>query len=289
MRQIIVSGATGFAGRNLLRMCHDFGLKVLPVVRSKERAQSLGLDDFLGFSELSGELLTRRGIDDGYFIHLAGASRDDDQNSLWNSIVVTTESVVRAAKESGVKRILYLSGYGVTANSSNRYFRAKAKAEAIIKSSGIPYSIFRCSYLLGSGDELTPFLLENLRSGQIEIPGDGSYILQPVYIKDAVKILLNCALDDTNDNHLIDLLGEPISYFDLVKLIATKVAPETIIAKTPIEEFIRKACFSTDPDFTLEELGVLVCNKVGKPTKTCFGIKVRNVKEFMNELLDVNV
>lgn len=285
MQQIILTGSTGFVGRNFLRMSSKYKINVLPVVRSIEKGQSLGITDFLLFNELTSLKLNELGITDCTIIHLAGESRDEINNSLWDSIVISTEAVVKVSKERNVKRIIYLSGYGVTENSSDRYFAAKAKAEDLIVSSGVPYSIFRCSYILGNGDELTPFIIDNLLKGQIEIPGDGLYSIQPIYIDDVINVLVNCAMKNTTISHKIDLLGNPISYIEFVNLLASKVVTGVRIKRIPLENFLQRAIFSSDPEFTLSELAILVCNNTGDPTLMCFDIKLRCIEDFADELV----
>jgi len=282
---IIITGATGFIGRHLLRRSSESNIPALPVVRSTDKARGLGLDDFMMFTDLNSRKGTLERFRSGSLIHLAGASRSEIGASIWDAIVSTTKSAVTAAQECGIKRITYLSGFGVTVHSSEMYFQAKAEAEEIIRSSGIPYTIFRCSYILGTGDELTPYLVDQLRAGKVEVPGSGLFLLQPTYVKDIVQVLLNSTIDQTTENHTINLLGDPVSYKGLVELLAKKVAPDAQIVHVDIEEFLRRALLSRDPVFTISELAVLVCNLHDTPVHDCFGVRIRSVTEFLDEIL----
>ena len=278
---LIITGATGFVGRHLLSYAKSAHLKVLPVVRSRERGSFLTQNNFLVFDEMTGARLESLGFSGSCIVHLIGPSGHEHSQSIWNSIVGTTESVVAAAKEANCKRIVYLSGFGVTAQTTNTFFKAKTEAENIIRSSNVPYSIFRCSYILGDGDELTPSIVEALRKGQVEIPGDGSYRIQPLYIGDVVQVIVNAAEQPTSESSTIDLLGEPISYQQFVALLASRIRPEAKIIPVAIEDFIRRALFSSNPDFDVDELAILVCDKVGRPTGTCFGVDLTSVEKLI--------
>lgn len=281
MPPLIITGATGFVGGHLLSHVRAAQLQVLPVVRSKKRGSSLAQREFLVFDEMTGARLESSGFSGSCIIHLIGPSGDERSQSTWDSIVGTTESVVSAAKEANCKRIVYLSGFGVTVQTTNTFFKAKAEAEKIIQSSNIPYSIFRCSYILGDGDELTPAIVGALRKGQVEIPGDGSYRIQPLYIGDVVQVIVNAAGQTTSESATIDLLGEPISYQHFVALLASRIRPEAKIIPVPIEDFIRRALFCSNPDFNFDELAILVCDKTGTPTRTCFGVDLANVENLI--------
>jgi uncharacterized protein YbjT (DUF2867 family) len=261
------------------------GTSVLPVVRSADKATSLGLGRFLTFADLNSQQVELMGFRSASLIHLAGASRGEPGSPLRGSIVSTTQSVVSLAQECHFKRITYLSGFGVTDQSSEPYFQAKAEAENIIQSSNVPHTILRSSYILGPGDELTPCLVDELRTGKVEIPGSGHFLLQPTHVRDIVEVLVNSTNDQTTENHTINLLGKPISYKEFVELVASRIAPRAEIIHTDLETFIRRALLSRDPVFTLSELAVLVCNLTDKPTNRCLGVTIRSVTEFIDELL----
>jgi len=238
----------------------------------------------LVFDELTGTRLASAGFFGSCIIHLIGPSGDDAGQSIWDSIVGTTETIISVAKEANCKRIVYLSGYGVTDETTYTFFKAKAEAERVIQSSKIPYSIFRCSYILGDGDELTPAIVEALRKGRIEIPGDGLYRLQPLYIADVVQVINNAALQTTSQSAIIDLLGEPISYQQFVTRLASRIRPEAEIVLVPMEEFLRRAIYCPDPDFDLNELAILVCDKVGSRTNTCFGVDLTSLGKLIDHI-----
>ncbi len=224
--KIVVTGATGFIGGRLIASTKLRECELLPVIRSKEKAALLGIDKWILFQELTQKSIVDAGFESSVIVHLIGSSRDEEGCSLRESIVATTEAVVTVARETRSKRVLYLSGYGITPDSSDAYFKSKAEAEKIIQDSGIPYTLFRPSYILGPGDELTPYLVQELEKGSIEIPGDGSYRLQPVYVEDMVDIIINAGHVTDNESYSYDILGPVISLSGYVRMLAARVAPQ---------------------------------------------------------------
>lgn len=281
--RLIVTGASGFIGGELVEAAVLQDIQVLSVVRSEARASRLHGKLFLLFEDLTARRIIRAGFESSVLVHLVGNSRDDKGCSVWESNVATTELIVKIARQARIARIVYMSGYGVTSNSSETYFRAKAEAENIIRRSGIPYVIFRSSYVLGFGDELTPYLVRELRKGEVEIPGDGSYRIQPLYIKDLREIILNAARLQGRDGFLFDLLGSVISYKGYVELLARRFAPTAIIKHCKLEMFLQRATSSADPIFTSGELAVLVCDIVGPVTQKCLGVRIRGIEETLDE------
>jgi nucleoside-diphosphate-sugar epimerase len=69
-----------------------------------------------------------------------------------------TSMLVRAAVASGSRpRFVYLSSLGVREHASNPYLVARWRAESLLRSSGLPYTIARPSFITGPGrDESRP-------------------------------------------------------------------------------------------------------------------------------------
>lgn len=283
--KIIVTGSTGFIGGQCLQRWVGTGMEVMPVVRTEAQREACSIQPCLLFEELTPSTLRDLGWHDACILHLAGTSRDRFQCSMQDSIVGTTQVVCETARSVGLQRIVYLSGYGVTADSTEPYFRAKSEAEQTIRSAGIPTTIFQPSFILGPGDELTPYLVSQLRGGRVEIPGSGLYRIQPLHVDDVVAILTAAVADSSANSQVLPLLGEPITYIDFVRSLALRVAPEAEIVPISFEQFMRRMLISPDPDFTISELCVLICDCVGPPTQSCFGKTVLGLNSILERLV----
>lgn len=130
-------------------------------------------------------------------VHLAGTLQPKGRNTYESANVETTRRVATAADEAGVDRIVFLSYVGADPSSSNAYLRSKAKAEAVLKASGTPATIFRCLHIYGPPDHPGPtaeaFVAKG--NGRVTVPGSGRQRIAPLYIGDVVDAVLHAALD----------------------------------------------------------------------------------------------
>ena len=106
-----------------------------------------------------------------------------------------TKKVVEAAKDMNVGRIIYPSGLGTNYYdkapwAKNNYFQSKFLAEKEIMKGGVPYIIFRPSYILGPGDELIPEIIDQIWDSNIFIAGSGKIPMQPIFADDATRAFL---------------------------------------------------------------------------------------------------
>ena len=270
--KVVLTGATGFIGSHCLEnWAGREDVSVLPVVRTEAQRERCNTSPCILLGELTTATLLGLGWRHATVIHLTGASRDYGDRSMWDSIVGTTELVTAVSRRAGAKRIVYLSGFGVQADATEPYFMAKHRAEALIRASGIPYTIFRSSYVLGFGDELMPQLAAGFRRGCVEVPGSGLYRVQPLHVADVVAVLMAAAQDSSEDSRIMSLLGAPIAYIDLVRSLASRIAPETTVVTVELEDYIRRTLRTSDPDLSVGELCVLIYDCVGPRTVNCYG------------------
>lgn len=173
--RVLLTGATGFLGRNIIARLKEEGITLLGLVRRP--TDSLGIEtrlgDVLDPASLQAAL---EGID--VVIHGAGRVSHDpvDAEALWRLHVTGTENVMDAAAAAGVSRVVYISTSGTIAVSESfkelatedsppplalikswPYYRSKLFAEqaALSRSSEtLPVISLNPSLLLGPGDTL---------------------------------------------------------------------------------------------------------------------------------------
>ena len=96
-----------------------------------------------------------------------------------------TANLVAEAKRAGVRHFFYQSALGAAKTSWSGYLRTKAEAEEMVAQSGLRYTIFRPSLIIGPWDGFTKKIMEILKlSPIVPIPGEGKSKFQPVYIED---------------------------------------------------------------------------------------------------------
>lgn len=144
---VFVAGATGAVGRVLVPLAEARGLDVRPHVRPRSAAK-LGhpkqVTMELGDPALAGALTGCTTV-----VQLIGTMRKRfaSGDTYETSDVGTTRQLVEAGRRAGVKHFILLSSVGA-GRPLGAYLKAKAQAEALVRESGIPFTIFRPSAFL---------------------------------------------------------------------------------------------------------------------------------------------
>ena len=148
--------------------------------------------------------------------------------------------------------------------------------------SGLDYTIFRASYIIGKTDYLTKALSEQMKEGTIVIPGSGKYRLQPIFVLDVAKIILEAIIWKKFSKKIVDLVGpQKISFEDFVKLFAKNT--ETKIDKISIADAYDEAKRNAKAVYGLESLNILVGDYTsdGKLLQKLSNVKLTAVREFL--------
>lgn len=198
-RTIFIAGGTGFIGQHLLNALKKNGYAIRCLARTSERAApcrergcEIAIGDILDRESITGGL---DGVD--IVVHLVGIIKERGNITFERVHAGGTRNLVDEAKNAGVKHFFYQSALGASLHSSSRYQKTKAEAEESVKASGIPYTIFRPSLVIGEQDGFTQKLKELLLLGPVvPVPGDGNAKFQPIDVDDWVKCFLRI-IDNT--------------------------------------------------------------------------------------------
>lgn len=188
-----IAGGTGFIGKHLIRELAGRGLTARCLVRSMEKSK---VCKKIGIKPALGDITDRESLEgklDGCSIavHLVGIIEEKAGMTFEKVHVKGSENLIDEAKKAGVRHLFYQSALGTSPTSWARYYKTKAEAEEIVRTSGIPYTIFRPSLVIGEGDGFTEKLKELINlSPFIPVPGHGSAKFQPIYVGDWVKCFM---------------------------------------------------------------------------------------------------
>ncbi len=256
---ITITGSTGYVGTNFRKFLSEKNCKSICISRRNFGAfkseKKIITKDFTNRSLISSIKNSHT------LVHLIGSGRQtaDSNYNLVN--IETTRKIINLCKKAKIKKIIYLSGLGASKNSSISYFISKFKAEQEIINSGIDYTIFRPSYIIGKNDPLTKSLKKQSREGKIILPGSGNYKLQPIHIQNVVEILYQACNSDKYDNKILDLVGPKIVYYgNLIKKLTNQ---KIKIKKIPLELAYYNAIHDKDWIFGVDDLNLLVGNFTG--------------------------
>lgn len=234
-RLVLLTGASGYVGGRLLRALEADGRRLRCMARRPEYLRSRVAD---GTQVVPGDVLqpeslreALRGVHTAYYlVHSMASSSDYAANDRRGA-----ESFARAAREAGVRRIVYLGGLGGGERLS-RHLASRQEVGRILLGSGIQTLEFRASIVIGSGSlsfELVRALVEKLPA--MVTPSWVDTPTQPIGIEDLVAYLV-AALDLPLEESAVYEIGGPdrVSYGELMREYARLRGLRRVMVPVPL-------------------------------------------------------
>ena len=276
---ITITGANGFVAKNLRNFLSKNHIKVIAIARKtfqKHHTETVVYSKTLLEKGLQNKL---RNCD--ALVHLIGIGKQSSKYNFEDNVDLT-KNMIKTCKKSGIKKIVYISGLGVTKNSRSDYFISKYKAEQEIINSGLDYTIFRPSYIVGKKDYLSKFILKQIEKGIVIIPGSGKYHLQPIFVEDVAKIIVESISEKKFSNKILDLVGpEIIKFEDFVRYFVKN--KKTKIQKINLESIYHDALHNPKSVYDLDSLNLLIGDYTGnlKQLQKTSNVKLRLIKDIL--------
>jgi uncharacterized protein YbjT (DUF2867 family) len=148
------------------------------------------------------------------------------------------KALCAAMSKHGVKRIVHISalGVGVQNPAPSMYLRSKTDGEAIVKDSGLAWTILRPSVVFGREDNfLNTFASLSKITPFFPLAGANARF-QPIAVGDVARAVLACVEDHGKDtlHNTYDLVGPEIfTLKELVKLSARAIGKNPLVVGIP--------------------------------------------------------
>ena len=192
---VLIAGATGYVGGELLKRLLDAGYAVRCLARRPEALRAKAIP---GLEVVEGDVLNPHrcsaamaGVGSAYYlVHSMGSTQSFEEQDRTGA-----QNFANAAREAGVQRIIYLGGLGRSSDQLSTHLRSRQEVGEILRSAGVPVIEFRASVVIGSGSlsfEMIRALVERLPV--MIAPRWVSVDAQPIAIADLLAYLL-AALD----------------------------------------------------------------------------------------------
>lgn len=219
---ILITGATGFIGRALVRQLSSIGYPLRALIRPSAKTPRLpkGVPVEVAVVSLADTRGLRAAMRDVETIfHLASAENQGSRGSLLTTDIQGTQNLVDAAADAGVDRIVYLSHLGAARASGYPAFKAKGIAEESIRAGKTPHTIIRTSLVYGPEDHFTNNIDRLLRSsvGFFPVPTGGRVVVQPVWVEDLVTCMIWALQNESTLNQVYEVGGN--EFFTLQQII----------------------------------------------------------------------
>jgi uncharacterized protein YbjT (DUF2867 family) len=258
--KIVVTGASGFIAKNLRKYLSEKNSELISI--SRNDFKNFKCETKIITKDYEEKNLLKKIQNSDALIHLVGIGKQSVNNDYDMINTDLTTHVVNLSKKARVKKIIFLSGLGVSPNTSLSYFISKYNAEKQIIDSGLNYTVFRPSYIVGQDDLFSKNLKKQIKSGEIIIPGSGKYSIQPIHVSDVVKVIFESVSQLKFNNKIIDLVGpDYVTFEKYVKLFSK--GTESKIRKIKLEEAYHNAITNSKSDFGIDDLNILIGNFKG--------------------------
>jgi uncharacterized protein YbjT (DUF2867 family) len=203
---ILVTGATGFVGGHVVHALRADGRDVRCLVRDRRRGERLeawGCDLAEG-DVTRPESLHAAAAGCDTIVHLV-AIRQGRPEQFDRVMIEGTRNLLTTARDAGVGRFVHMSALGVSGETKDLvpYYHAKWEMEQDVKSAGLPYVIFRPSFVFGKDGGILPTFAKLARLAPLTpIIGSGRQRIQPIWADDvgayfARAVDLHAAIDRT--------------------------------------------------------------------------------------------
>jgi len=294
---ILLTGATGFVGSNLMKELLKQGLQVRCLVRNPDRADALKK---AGAELVKGDITDKDSIakaleDDKVeaAVHLVGILAETGKATFEAIHTQGTRNMVEACKAKGIKRFIHISALGTKANARSQYHKTKWAAEEIIRASGLGYTIFRPSVMFGKEDKFTNLFAGIIKiSPFIMIPGNGQNKMQPVFVKDLASAMTMTVKDSRHINKVYEIGGpEKLAFDEIIDTVCRVLGKMRLKIHIPIW-FMRPGaaiaeCILRKPPITRDQLLMLEEDNVtdNNALESVFNIKPVGFEEGIRSYL----
>ena len=219
----VVTGAFGYTGKYITSRLLSMGKRVRTLTGHPDRHNPFGNQVRVSPFNFDNQIEQIKSLQGATTLYNTYWVRFSYGEVTFDKAIENTKTLIKAAEEAGVSRIIHISITNASEESSLPYFRGKGILEKAIINSKLSYAIIRPTVIFGPEDILINNIAWFLRRFPLlAIFGSGDYRVQPVFVGDVAEIAVSAAHKD--ENIIIDAVGPEIYTFEeLVRLIADRI------------------------------------------------------------------
>lgn len=232
---ILVTGATGFIGSKLISLLSSSGYSVKGLTRKQlsdsEKIKYVQADVFK-FDELKNAL---SGIDVAFYLLHSMEGNKDNWQEFVEREKIQAKNFLKAATESGVKRIIYLGGLVNDSLELSPHMRSRKEVGEILASGSIPVTEFRASIIIGAKGgsyAMLRYLVERLRI--MVCPSWVKSLAQPIAVDDVVQYLGESLSKPETIGKIFEIGGpDKMTYEELMHVYSAYLNKKLFVIQIP--------------------------------------------------------
>ena len=267
MQRILVTGAAGLVGQNLIAQLARTGEFDLVAVDKHPQNTAILQRLHPQLQVITADLAEPGAWEDvaaacDAVVMLQAQIGGLDPEAFRRNNIVSTERVLASAARGKRPYVVHVSSSVVNSQACDLYTESKKAQEAIVAQCELPHVILRPTLMFGWFDRKhLGWLARFMRRAPVfPIPGDGRYLRQPLYAGDFASIIGACLRERREGT--FNISGqERIDYIDLIRQIRDTDGSRTPIVRIPVWlfSFLLKtyAIFDRNPPFTTAQLKAL--------------------------------
>lgn len=288
--RVLVTGGSGFVGRALVGRLRQDGHEVVAGSRGGEEVEgapgvALDVTDF-GSVERAFARAEPQAV-----VHLVGIIAERGEQTFERVHVLGTRHVLAAAPRGA--RFVHMSALGAREDSVSGYFRSKARAEALVRASELPFTILRPSLIFGPGDDFFGRVLKNLVSSAPVVPviGDGSFPFRPVSVEDVATAFARALVRPQTAGQSYDLAGpEQFRFEELLQLELGALGKHKPLLHVPLALMnlaVPVLQLLPHPPITSDQYAMLIEGNTADPqrARAAFDLPMRRLQDELPQLL----
>ncbi|MDO8315158.1 MAG: complex I NDUFA9 subunit family protein [Rugosibacter sp.] len=215
MKNILLVGGTGFVGRALLsKLSHGNALRITVPTRRRERAKALTVLPAVQVIEADVHdpvVLAKLMSGQDAIINLVGVLHSTEGTSYGAEFarahVELPQKIVAAARLAGIRRVLHVSALQASLDAPSAYLRSKAAGEAVVRASGMEWTIFRPSVIFGEGDAFLTLFARLAKIVPFFPLASAHARFQPIWIQDVTATIAESLQRADSIGQIYELCG----------------------------------------------------------------------------------
>ncbi len=217
--RVLVTGGTGFVGREVVRQLAAGGHQVCLLTRRPEARPARPAAGGAGLEAVVGDVTDPASLPRALggceaVVHLVGIISEVGAQTFERVHVEGTRHVVEAAARAGAVRFIHMSALGARAAAPARYHQTKWAAEEAVRQGGVPWTVLRPSIIYGPGDQFVNLFAKLSRwSPVVPVMGRGEGRLQPISVEAVAGCFVRALETPEAVGQTYDLCGSEVFTF----------------------------------------------------------------------------